>query len=270
MTSSYFGAEKYPVVIADLLGLIPKPRYLRPPKPDITVPATPRCLYCQKSDGPFTAPEHIIPEGLGNKNLVLDPGVTCDPCNHGRLSVLDNEFLNFAPVAMMRTLRGVPTKAGNLPKGRFGNATLTRTDASTVVMESNSRKSARPTPGGVQLQLIGRKMTGAYTAQLVRFMFKAALGCIYLDLGRAVAFSPKFDEVRHIILGAPFHGYLAMEKNSTPHHSVRITHWEIEEGGKPTVRVWAEVFGVTVTTDLFIRRTDAFRTNRQLLNLAEF
>lgn len=247
-------ARSRPAVISDLLGWTRPPRYLRPDKPDTSVPAVPQCLYCLKRDRPFTGQEHIIPQGLGNDHLVLPRGVTCDPCNNGPLSVLDSAFLKFDPVAMMRTFRGVPTKQGALPNALFGNAALWRRCPSDVEITTNSRKAITPIPGGVRLNLIGREVTPPRTAQLVRWMFKATLGCTYIDRGRFLAMSPDFDEVRRIVLGAPFHGYLAMRKSARPHESVQFSHWPVEVGGKATVLAMIDVFGVSMATDLFIRR----------------
>lgn len=48
-----------------------------------------RCLYCLREDRAFTSVEHVIPEGMGNKEIVLPVGVVCDKCNNGELSKLD-------------------------------------------------------------------------------------------------------------------------------------------------------------------------------------
>ena len=256
--------------MSHLLGLTEPPRYMRP-EPDTAVPAVPRCLYCTRIDRPFTSEEHIIPEGLGNKTLVLPRGVVCDPCNNGPLSVLDQDFLDFGPVAMMRTFRGVPTKQGKHPKARFGNATLSQVGPSSVFLETNSRKAARPIPGGVRLNLIGgKRMTEAYVAQLVRWVFKAALGCIYIARGRAVAFSPQFDETRRIVLGDGFHGYLVSLKRNRPHESVHFTHLEFQVGGRTSVWAMADVFGVSIATDLLVRRARYFRFDRKVIDVHEF
>ena len=40
-----------------------------------------RCIFCKKSSGRSSSIQHIIPESLGNKELILRPGVVCDECN---------------------------------------------------------------------------------------------------------------------------------------------------------------------------------------------
>jgi hypothetical protein len=257
-------------MISYLLGLTEKPRYLRPPKPDTAIPHVPRCLYCMRTAGPFNSVEHILPEGISNKDLVLPRGVVCDPCNNGPLSLLDSEFLDFLPVAMMRTVRGIPNKQGRVPEARFGNATLSRIGPSEVLFKTNSRRATKKVPGGMQWNVAGRKMTPRYTAQLVRWLFKAALGCTYLDCGRVDAFSPQFDPVRWAILGNPFHGYLAVRSRSDAHERVDFTHWPINVAGQPTVFAGVDVFGAGFATDLLVRKPDLFKFDRSVIGVIEF
>ncbi len=82
------------------------------------------CIYCRGSDGGFLGREHAIPESLGNKHIVLEPGVACDRCNNF-MSRLDNALLSFMPIRLVRTLKSVPTKRRRLPwfegpTGRIG------------------------------------------------------------------------------------------------------------------------------------------------------
>jgi hypothetical protein len=269
MTTWEEEASSRPLMISHLLGLMDRPAYLRV-KPDTSASDPPGCLYCMRTAGPFNSVEHIIPEGLGNEHLILPRGVTCDPCNNGPLSVLDNEILDFMPVAMMRTVRGVPTKAGRPPRARFGNASLTRIGPAEVLFETNSRKAAKKIPGGMEWHVEGRRMTEAYTTQLVRWLFKAALACTFIDRGRPVALSPQFDEIRHIILGSCFHGYLALRRKGDPDEQVQFTHWPISVAGQPTVFTNVDVFGVSLAADLLVRRADLFKFDPSEINVIEF
>ena len=36
------------------------------------------CLFCRRGDGGWTSREHVIPESMGNTELILPPGVVCD------------------------------------------------------------------------------------------------------------------------------------------------------------------------------------------------
>jgi len=132
-----------------------------------------------------------MPEGIGNTLFVLPRGVVCDRCNNGPLSVVDQTFLNFAPVALMRVTQGVLTKSGVFPHMRFANASVERVDANNVHVHVGGRKNVKPIPGGFNASFEGRRMTPKYTAQVTRFLFKAALEFTYVDQGREVAVPPE-------------------------------------------------------------------------------
>jgi HNH endonuclease len=69
------------------------------------------CLFCQ-SDKPLTV-EHVIPESLGNDDLVLVDQV-CGACNN-HFSKLEDLVLQKTPLAFWRAQLGIKTKRGRLP-----------------------------------------------------------------------------------------------------------------------------------------------------------
>lgn len=71
------------------------------------------CLFCG-SIGPFTRPEHIIPEALGNDDLVLRDEV-CDKCNQYFGTKIEAFVLGKTPLAFWRTFLGIRKKRGRLP-----------------------------------------------------------------------------------------------------------------------------------------------------------
>jgi len=71
------------------------------------------CLFCRK-EGPFTRLEHIIPESLGNDDLVLFNEV-CDNCNQYFGSKIESFVLGKTPLAFWRAFLGIRTKKGQLP-----------------------------------------------------------------------------------------------------------------------------------------------------------
>jgi len=87
------------------------------------------CLFCN-SIGPFTRPEHVIPEALGNDDLILTQNV-CDKCNQYFGTELENFVLGKTPLAFWRTFLGIRKKDEKLPhvdlsqpkkqKGRLGS-----------------------------------------------------------------------------------------------------------------------------------------------------
>jgi HNH endonuclease len=67
------------------------------------------CLFCKSEDkNCFTSEEHVFPESLGNKTVILPPGVVCDVCNQ-YFSKLENQFIHSYPMLFERFLSPVPT-----------------------------------------------------------------------------------------------------------------------------------------------------------------
>ena len=71
------------------------------------------CLFCL-SNGPFSTKEHIIPESLGNTDLLLE-GFVCDACQNYFGKEIESFVLSKTPFGIWRTLMGIPTKSGNMP-----------------------------------------------------------------------------------------------------------------------------------------------------------
>jgi len=71
------------------------------------------CLFCD-SNGPFSKPEHIVPEALGNNDLILR-GEVCDQCNQYFGSKIESFVLGKTPLAFWRTFLGIRKKGGALP-----------------------------------------------------------------------------------------------------------------------------------------------------------
>ena len=72
-----------------------------------------KCLFCNK-EGPFSSPEHIIPEALGNDDLILLEEV-CDNCNQYFGKEIEKFVLGKTPLAFWRTYQGIRKKKGKLP-----------------------------------------------------------------------------------------------------------------------------------------------------------
>lgn len=69
------------------------------------------CLFC-KEDGPYVL-EHVIPESLGNDDVILVQDV-CKKCNN-HFSKIEEFVLQKSPMAFWRTYLGVRSKSGKLP-----------------------------------------------------------------------------------------------------------------------------------------------------------
>lgn len=73
------------------------------------------CLFCGSS-GPFTM-EHIVPESLGNKDLVLENHV-CRKCN-AHFGKIEQFVLQKTSLGFWRVMLGIRSKKGALPSVNF-------------------------------------------------------------------------------------------------------------------------------------------------------
>jgi len=73
----------------------------------------PSCLFCE-SNGPFATTDHIIPESLGNDDLLL-AGEVCDGCQRYFGKEVEKYVLEKTPIGMWRALLGIQSKKGKLP-----------------------------------------------------------------------------------------------------------------------------------------------------------
>jgi hypothetical protein len=181
--------------------------------------------------------EHVFPESVGNEDLVLPPGVVCDRCNNGSLSVLDKAFCDLHPINLRRTLLGIPNRNGTIPTVRYSGGTLkfiSGGDGGDPILEIRSTTSPRlvsaPTQledGRVEVTLKGsggRRMTEKYAAQLSRSLLKIALESGWIDHGQQM-YEPRFDYLRSVILGVRFKGLFAIYKNvDSTINSAQVTY----------------------------------------------
>lgn len=74
-----------------------------------------RCLFCKCDSSKSKSIEHIIPESLGSKKLVLPPGVVCDKCNNYFATKVERPLLSHPSMRNIRAFYQVPNKKGKLP-----------------------------------------------------------------------------------------------------------------------------------------------------------
>ena len=228
----------------------------------------PDCLYCKRSDGPFTSREHVVPESLGNMGhggkepILLPRGVVCDPCNNGPLSRLDQALIDFDFVSMVKTLYGVPSKTGKRPRTIFGNnASLTNFAEGHVLFESNNKNAwISHGDGRATWNLMSKRpVDSAYRRQLARALYKMTLGCMFIDQPK-VALSPRFDPVRRMILEKEaFHGYVtlvfrAWEPTKEDWRSGLQYDFHDKPGLGPTVWTRFDFIKISLFTDLEKRK----------------
>ena len=210
------------------------------------------CIVCRRADGKFTSSEHVFPESLGNKDLVLEAGVVCDRCNNGVLAQLDQALLEFMPIKLLRTVRGIPSKSGRVPITKVVNGAIAMSGPRTLRVDSTL-----PTPpfrqqllddGQTRLQFDfggGRRLTPRYAAKLSRALLKLAYECAWLDHGVSIL-DEGFDHVRDAILGAPFDGFFAVANEADLKQGDVTLSYLIDSDGSIVVAV--SIYGIEVGT----------------------
>jgi hypothetical protein len=234
------------------------------------------CLFCRGHDGGFSGSEHIFSEALGNTTYVLLPGVVCDRCINGPLALADDALTSFQPIVLLRSERGIPTKAGKPVAARFGNATVYFSAPRTLEVETISSKTTkRMTPRGGELELTtGGPVTASTYRKMARAVWKSALELIYWDHGPAGGFDPVFDEVRAHILGrSETQGWMVSPKKSDPHEQIQLSYETRYVDGRKACPVLLDIFGIRFYTDLLRRdlgRKDIERSTPWPANIWNF
>lgn len=214
------------------------------------------CLFCLQSDGGFTSHEHALPESLGNRDLVLPPGVVCDRCNNTTLSELDQLICDFFPIKMRRTMLGIASKAGKVPTTNVMTGSVEHIGPDSLRFNQNGTKPLLWESGrdadGIHLRMEasgGGRMTPRYVAKLSRAVLKAALECAWIDHGETVL-EPRFDPCRAIVLGRPFDGFVALGKKGVPEHEQVSLTYDFAPGEAGSTGLWvvAAIYGVTLAT----------------------
>jgi hypothetical protein len=165
---------------------------------------------------------------LGNTELVLPPGVVCDRCNNGQLSVLVQTICDYLPVRLRRTILGIVSKAGKIPTFTSVSATaehipgVNGADPTLVLTAKSSRGALREVErypdGRVKMNWSGsggRLMTPSYASELSRALLKMALECAWADHAEMML-EPRFDHVREAVLGKPRDGYFMVVNECNP------------------------------------------------------
>lgn len=167
------------------------------------------CLFCKSEDRDrFTSEEHVFPESLGNKTIILPPGVVCDVCNQ-YFSKLENQFIHSYPMLFGRFLSPEPTKKGKwpkteLPKGGFIRGIRVSHDPVPIVQiqlngvnpEERARLEAQYRSHALEHTLPSIRLPEEDIQVSSRVLAKIALELMYLHSPR-FAFHHAFDRIRH-------------------------------------------------------------------------
>ncbi len=198
-------------------------------------PAVTRCIYCLSTDGPFKSEEHIVPEAMGNNDIVLPRGYVCDPCNNGVLSRLDDE-LRTSPLFIVQWASAVEfTKQGKLPEVSLGDITIKRTDPLNVTWIANPGSDAiragKQCPDGTTELHMHTSLPKRFDEVLVaRALCKIGLAAVALDFGHEYACSNRFDAARRFICkGGEFRNNLLISQWMTMRTDIQMQYHHLPE-----------------------------------------
>lgn len=217
-----------------------------------------KCLYCGRKDGKFSSVEHVVPESMGNKELILPKGIVCDRCNNGILAQLDKYILNYGPIKFMLVYFRVPNKAGKYTEAKFGNMKMyvTKTgmhvDVDGLSAKHYAEEPIQPDKSvKFKLRMKDKKDTPATRKKLARALYKIALGAV-CRYDSTLAYSDRFDEARDIILGKKdFSGYFIQFSNKpVGTGSVHHQFLESKDGGKNIMIFIINLFGLEFMFDM--------------------
>lgn len=74
-----------------------------------------RCLFCKLPSDAATSVEHVIPQSLGNSQVILPRGMICDPCNNYIARKIEQPLLAHESFRNLRAWYRIPNKRGRHP-----------------------------------------------------------------------------------------------------------------------------------------------------------
>jgi hypothetical protein len=227
------------------------------------------CLFCLRDDGGFVGREHIFPEGLGNTEKILPPGIVCDRCNNGPLARADKELVEFPPITLLLAERGISTKAGKAVMSKWGNGRVVFSERGTMEVIGPSKKAVRGmrefdpangVPGKLELTT-GWRLTEGRISRIARAIWKSALEFHYLDSGPVAAFDTLLDDARRAVIEEKVaSGWVVVPQECHMNDAVTLEYQLMAPNGTaPAFPVRLSVYGAQFLTDLLRRDTPANR-----------
>lgn len=181
------------------------------------------CLFCGNEGKSFENIEHIIPESLGNKALVL-AGVVCDKCN-SYFSELENYFAHHHLSSAVRLLSVPETKKGKPPMQALESGDARRQDDGKITFKQPFFPGTESEQFSITFFAEDVIIKGNYllpdadAKKLSRLLAKCGLETLYLKKGD-IAYSPAFDPIRRYarygdtVPFVPFLWHYQNEKNA--------------------------------------------------------
>jgi hypothetical protein len=223
--------------------------------------AVQQCIYCLTKTGSFKSEEHVYPESLGNDEIVLPPGQTCDDCNNGVLSELDQHIVEHELIAFLRLLiLPYNPKSGKYLKAKYQNVTIEKISPREIFITSHNPKM------GLDMEENGSQVRGTLQMQgrkkfdpelLGRALYKIALGIVCNLNGISMALDSRYDTAREFILGKrSFPNNLFIKKVATPHAKISGEHHILEPGTFFKIDIFGITFGFNLEPEPLVEFPD--------------
>lgn len=158
-----------------------------------------KCIFCGPKATTFKKIEHIIPESLGNKDLILK-GVVCDKCN-SYFSELENYFIHHHFSSAVRLLALKETKKGKPPMQNLPSGSIRRKTDGGFVLDQIIKLGEFDERISISSNEKEEVIRTSYSLEdtdsrlISRVLAKCAIETIYFKKGK-LAFSSTFDLLR--------------------------------------------------------------------------
>jgi hypothetical protein len=155
--------------------------------------------------------EHVIPAGLGNHaDLVLPRGAACARCNNHLGRQIDEALVHLLEVQFIRGYHRVPDRKGRLvDEIPLRNGTLTFPKALGIAVTVHTDEHLIEQEGSVRVTTIAKRgRSGDQWRRATRAILKMGLCLICCIHGQGEALSSAWDDLRAMIAGEPYEGYM--------------------------------------------------------------
>ncbi len=181
-----------------------------------------KCIFCLESKNISNfSEEHIFPESLGNKDLILskESSLVCEKCNNETLSKLDSHLSNHCSLKPLRALHGIKNKAGHTIEYRSANNISISKDQKgathlTIPCKIKSpHKHTRPTRK-LKFTIRTNQIKDSDTRLLLRALLKITYEVIALHESKEkILKDNSYTLLRDIVMGnnTDFNGYVGIK-----------------------------------------------------------